>query len=45
LVYADRLLAPGGVVVVDDSWADPVFLACRFLETNYGYTLLATCPP
>ncbi|MGH7837135.1 MAG: O-methyltransferase [Candidatus Binataceae bacterium] len=44
-VYANRLLRPGGVMAFDDSWSDPVFLACRFLETNYGYAPVAAYPP
>jgi len=45
LVYANRLLKPGGVMAFDDSWSDSVFLACRYLETNYGYTAVAAYPP
>jgi len=45
LVYGNRLLKPGGAIVFDDSWADSVFLACRYLESNYGYTPLAEYPP
>lgn len=39
-VLANKLLRPGGVMVLDDAWFDPVFLTCRFLETNYGYELI-----
>jgi predicted O-methyltransferase YrrM len=45
LVYGHRLLKPGGVMAFDDSWSDPVFLACRYLETNYGYALVGAYPP
>jgi len=45
LVYANRLPKPGGVMAFYDSWADPMFLACRYLETNYGYAPVATYPP
>ncbi len=37
LIFADTLLKPGGIMIFDDSWFDPVFLTCRFAETNYGY--------
>ena len=39
-VLANKLLKPGAVMVLDDAWFDPVFLTCRFLETNYGYELI-----
>jgi hypothetical protein len=39
LVLVDKLLTPGGVVVLDDTEKDPVNLACRFAETNWGYRL------
>ena len=29
----------------DDTWSDPVFLACRFLATNYGYVDIGVAPP
>jgi len=44
LFYADRLLKPGGVVVLDDLFADPVNFACRFVRTNYGYLPVAQHP-
>jgi predicted O-methyltransferase YrrM len=44
LVFADRLLRAGGVMVFDDTWSDPVFLACRFLATNYGYVDIGVAP-
>lgn len=45
LVFVDRLLKPGGVVVFDDVWFDPIYLVCRFAETNLGYTMVAAHPP
>ena len=41
LVFVHRLLKPGGVVVFDDTFADAIHLACRFAETNYGYSPVA----
>ena len=38
LVFAHKLLNPGGVVALDDTERDPLYLACRFAETNWGYT-------
>jgi predicted O-methyltransferase YrrM len=39
-VLANKLLKPGAVMVLDDAWFDPVFLTCKFLESNYGYELI-----
>ncbi|HLI81203.1 MAG TPA: class I SAM-dependent methyltransferase [Candidatus Binataceae bacterium] len=36
-VFVDRLLKPGGVVALDDAWAHPVYLACKFLEVYLHY--------
>jgi hypothetical protein len=36
--FVHKLLKPGGVMAVDDTELDPVHLACRFAETNWGYT-------
>ncbi len=44
LIFADRMLKPGGIMIFDDSWFDPVFLTCRFAETNYGYILAGDFP-
>jgi predicted O-methyltransferase YrrM len=38
LVFVHKLLTPGGVMAVDDTELDAVHLACRFAETNWGYT-------
>jgi predicted O-methyltransferase YrrM len=35
--FAHHLLKPGGVVLFDDAWCDPVHLVCRFAEANHGY--------
>jgi predicted O-methyltransferase YrrM len=43
-VFADRMLKPGGVMLFDDTWCNPVFLTCRYLETNYGYLPIAEYP-
>lgn len=40
-VYADYLLRPGGVVVLDDTFADPIHLTCRYAETNFEYLPVA----
>jgi len=45
LFFAHKLLKPGGLMVFDDTWSDSIFLACRYLETNYAYELIATQPP
>lgn len=41
LVFVSRLLKPGGLMVLDDAWFDPVYLACRFAETNLSYAPVA----
>src|SRR6266404_3180440 len=41
LVLVHQLLKPGGIVVFDDTFADAVYLACRYAELNYGYTPVA----
>jgi len=38
VVFVHKLLKPGGVMAVDDTELDAVQLACRFAETNLGYT-------
>ena len=40
-VFVDRLLKPGGVVVLDDTWSHPVLMTCNFLEAYYHYTPVA----
>jgi len=44
LYYVNRLLKPGGVVVLDDVFADSVNFACRFVRTNYNYSAVAQHP-
>ncbi|MEA2648098.1 MAG: hypothetical protein QOG61_533 [Candidatus Binataceae bacterium] len=39
--FVHKLLKPGGVMAVDDTELDPVHLACRFAETNWGYTYVS----
>jgi predicted O-methyltransferase YrrM len=40
IFYAHRMLKPGGVMVLDDVHFDPVYMASRFLELNYRYSVL-----
>jgi predicted O-methyltransferase YrrM len=40
-VLVDRLLKPGGVVALDDTWAHPVYLASKFLEVYFHYAPVA----
>ena len=44
LFYIDRLLKPSGVVVLDDCFLNSVHFACRFVQTNYGYSAVAQYP-
>lgn len=37
VLFVDRLLKPGGVVALDDTWSHPVYLACKFLEVCLNY--------
>ena len=37
LVYADRLLEPGRVVVIDDLWMPAIRAATSYIERNLGY--------
>jgi len=39
LVYADRLLEPGRVVVIDDLWMPAIRAATSYIERNLGYAL------
>ena len=39
LVYADRLLEPGRVVVIDDLWMPAIRAATSYIERNLGYEL------
>jgi predicted O-methyltransferase YrrM len=41
LRFVHRLLRAGGLVIFDDSNWSAVHLACRFAESNYGYSLFA----
>jgi hypothetical protein len=38
-------LKDSGMLVLDDCFLDSVHFACRFAQTNYGYTPVAQCPP
>lgn len=38
MVFVHKLLKPGGVMALDDTEYDAVHLACRFAETNWGYS-------
>jgi predicted O-methyltransferase YrrM len=40
LCYADRLVRPGGLVIVDDMWMPAIRLAVSYAERNLGWTLL-----
>jgi predicted O-methyltransferase YrrM len=40
VAFVHWLLPPGGVMAVDDTELDAVHLACRFAETNWGYTYI-----
>ena len=39
LVYADRLLVPGRVLVIDDLWMPAIRAATSYVERNLGYVL------
>ncbi len=39
LIYADRLLEPGRVVVIDDLWMPAIRAATSYVERNLGYAL------
>jgi predicted O-methyltransferase YrrM len=39
LCYADRLVRPGGLVIVDDLWMPAIRLAVSYAERNLGWTL------
>jgi len=40
LCFADRLVRPGGVVLVDDLWMPSIRLAVSYAERNLGWELL-----
>jgi predicted O-methyltransferase YrrM len=40
LCYADRLVRPGGLVIVDDLWMPAIRVAVSYAERNLGWTLL-----
>ena len=42
--YVDRLLRPGGIVVLDDTDFPSVWKACRFLVTNRAYKVVRALP-
>ena len=37
LYFADRMLEPGGLIVLDDLWMPAIRSAVSFMETNLGY--------
>ena len=41
LYFADRMLEPGGVVVVDDLWMPAIRSAVSYVEANLGYQAVA----
>jgi predicted O-methyltransferase YrrM len=45
LVFMDRLVRPGGVIVVDDMWMPAVRVAVSFFEANLGHELLPDALP
>jgi predicted O-methyltransferase YrrM len=45
LRFVNMLLKPGGLVIVDDTSWDSVHLACRFVETNFEYAVVAEGRP
>jgi predicted O-methyltransferase YrrM len=40
IFYAERLVKPGGLIVLDDMWMPSVRMAAAFFETNVGFELL-----
>jgi predicted O-methyltransferase YrrM len=40
LCFADRLVRPGGLVIVDDLWIPAIRLAVSYVERNLGWELL-----
>lgn len=44
LFYINQLLKPSGVLVLDDCFSDSVHFACRFIQTNYAYSVVAQHP-
>jgi len=44
LFYINLLLKPSGVLMLDDCLSDSVHFACRFLQTNYEYSVVAQFP-
>jgi predicted O-methyltransferase YrrM len=40
LCFADRLVRPGGLVLVDDLWMSSIRLAVSYVERNLGWELL-----
>jgi predicted O-methyltransferase YrrM len=40
LCFADRLVRPRGLVIVDDLWMPPIRLAVSYVERNLGWELL-----
>jgi predicted O-methyltransferase YrrM len=42
LCFADRVVRPHGLVIVDDLWMPPIRLAVSYAERNLGWELLPT---
>lgn len=43
--FCDRMIAPGGLVVIDDCWMPAIELVVSYLTTNLGYELLTGVSP
>ncbi len=44
LYYCNRLVRPGGLIVLDDLWLPAVRIAAAFFERNLGYQRVAEIP-
>lgn len=43
--FVNRLVRPGGIVALDDSWLEPTMLTAGFLVSNLGYELVSSDDP